>query len=235
MKQSYADLINLYVKDEKEKLKVFDRNGVYLPAKKIGKNNPKAEEIKEDNEVRTQWNQTVDQALICGVSEQKILWVKREQISKIAYQSTRTGGKQPGLFSEIVLRTIETLKLMIEKIFKAEVQKPDLGSELWANAPETEKEQRKTDKVMEPEQTVQKTVQMPQKKMVRDEMEISEAYDQTENRPPKQPEKVSRYLRLESIYKQLQKQNRAIHSKEEEIEILEQQLVDIKGIFKGKQ
>jgi hypothetical protein len=48
----YTDLINIYVKDDKQKLKVFDRNGVYLPTKKIGKNNPKAEQIRTDNQYR---------------------------------------------------------------------------------------------------------------------------------------------------------------------------------------
>lgn len=69
MKLSYIDLINIYVKDDKQKLKVFDRNGVYLSTKKIGKNNPKAEQIKTDNQYRTMWNQTVDRALISGVPE----------------------------------------------------------------------------------------------------------------------------------------------------------------------
>ena len=69
VKHSYTDLINIYVKDDKQKLKVFDRNGVYLPTKKIGKNNPKAEQIKTDNQYRTMWNQTVDRALISGVAE----------------------------------------------------------------------------------------------------------------------------------------------------------------------
>ena len=53
VKRSYTDLINIYVKDDKQKLKVFDRNGVYLPTKKIGKNHPKAEQIKTDNQYRT--------------------------------------------------------------------------------------------------------------------------------------------------------------------------------------
>lgn len=30
VKRSYTDLINIYVKDDKQKLKVFDRNGVYI-------------------------------------------------------------------------------------------------------------------------------------------------------------------------------------------------------------
>ena len=30
VKRSYTDLINIYVKDDKQKLRVFDRNGVYF-------------------------------------------------------------------------------------------------------------------------------------------------------------------------------------------------------------
>ena len=42
IKHSYTDLINIYVQNEKQKLQVFERGGVYLATKKIGKNNPKA-------------------------------------------------------------------------------------------------------------------------------------------------------------------------------------------------
>lgn len=52
VKHFYTDLINLLVKDEKEKLHVFDNSGLYLATKKIGKNNLKAEQIKTDNEMR---------------------------------------------------------------------------------------------------------------------------------------------------------------------------------------
>ena len=45
-KRFYTDLINLLIADDKKKLHVFDRNGLYLTTKKIGKNNPKAEQIK---------------------------------------------------------------------------------------------------------------------------------------------------------------------------------------------
>ena len=41
--KSYTGFINIYVRDDKEKLKVFERKSAYLPMKKIGKNNPKAE------------------------------------------------------------------------------------------------------------------------------------------------------------------------------------------------
>ena len=48
--------------------------------KKIGKNNPKAEQIKADNQVRSIWNQTVDRALVSGVPEKQILEVKQSEI-----------------------------------------------------------------------------------------------------------------------------------------------------------
>lgn len=35
VKRSYTDLINIYVSDDKEKLKVFEKNGVYLPMKRL--------------------------------------------------------------------------------------------------------------------------------------------------------------------------------------------------------
>ena len=55
VKHSYTDLINIYVQDEKQKLQVFERGSVYLATKKIGKNNPKAQEIEADNQKRREW------------------------------------------------------------------------------------------------------------------------------------------------------------------------------------
>ena len=48
-KEVYTELINSHISDPEQRLKVFDKNSVYLPTKKIGKNNPKAAEIEADN------------------------------------------------------------------------------------------------------------------------------------------------------------------------------------------
>lgn len=45
-KHFYTDLINLLIEDDKDKPHVFNKNGLYLATKKIGKYNPKAEQIK---------------------------------------------------------------------------------------------------------------------------------------------------------------------------------------------
>lgn len=118
MKQSYTELINLFVKDEKEKLTVFNRDGVYLPMKKIGKNNPKAEEIAADNQVRREWNSTVDQALITGVTEEQIKAIKHEEVSDKARESVRRFGNNPKLFAAIIVAAILVLELLTAQVFK---------------------------------------------------------------------------------------------------------------------
>lgn len=61
--------------------------------KKIGKNNPKAEQIEENNRVRTMWNQTVDRALVSGVPEEQILEVKQSEIGQTAKASIQKSGE----------------------------------------------------------------------------------------------------------------------------------------------
>ena len=92
VKELFTDTINCYVKEESEKLSVFQQGGVYLATKKIGKNNPKAEEIKADNAARQEWNRTVDVALVEGVPEKDILKIKQEKITDKTLQSIRKHG-----------------------------------------------------------------------------------------------------------------------------------------------
>ena len=95
VKELFTDTINCYVKEESEKLSVFQQGGVYLAMKKIGKNNPKAEEIKADNAARQEWNRTVDVALVEGVPEEDILKITGK-ITDETLQSIRTHGWMPG-------------------------------------------------------------------------------------------------------------------------------------------
>lgn len=112
-KQYYTDLINLHIQDPEKHLKVFSDESVYLPTKKIGKNNPKAAEIKADNAARREWNQTADVALVSGVPEEKIMEVKREDIQKAAKESVQKKGWLPGLFRSIVNKAREKLQGLI--------------------------------------------------------------------------------------------------------------------------
>lgn len=56
VKRLYTDLINVCAIKEEDKFHVFDRNGMYLATKKVGKNNPKAAEIEADKMERVRWS-----------------------------------------------------------------------------------------------------------------------------------------------------------------------------------
>ena len=82
VKELYTEHINLFLED-KDKLQVFSDKDIYLPTKKVGKNNPKAEEIKKLNEARTSWNSMVDEALYCNVPREHIKTIKDTKISRL--------------------------------------------------------------------------------------------------------------------------------------------------------
>lgn len=115
VKQVYTAHINRHIADPEQQLKVFDKNGVYLPTKKIGKNNPREEEIKADNAARQEWNRTADMALITGISEETILEVKLTQIHEKVSQSIRDSGWLPNLFRSIVSRAKDFLQNLIRE------------------------------------------------------------------------------------------------------------------------
>lgn len=81
VKTLYTDYINSFLQD-KDKLQVFSNRDIYLPTKKIGKNNPKAEQIRKNNNTRMKWNGIVDEALFYDVPRKHIRTIKEEKILK---------------------------------------------------------------------------------------------------------------------------------------------------------
>lgn len=114
----YTDLINLLIEDDKEKLHVFNKNGLYLATKKIGKNNPKAEQIREDNEVRMRWNYEVDRAIVSEVPEEKIRQIKQEWITDRVRESVEIFGSRPERLAGIITTAIMKLALLISKVLE---------------------------------------------------------------------------------------------------------------------
>lgn len=115
VKELLTEQINLHVKEE-EKLAVFDQSSVYLPTKKIGKNNPLAEEIRADNKARQDWNRTADLALVVGVPEEKVLEIKHDEIQNRGRDSVIEHGWLPGLFRTIVQKAKSVLELLIRQV-----------------------------------------------------------------------------------------------------------------------
>lgn len=136
VKELYTEHINLFLED-KDKLQVFSDKDIYLPTKKVGKNNPKAEEIKKLNEARTSWNSMVDEALYCNVPRAHIKTIKGTKISRLFKkagsqftkvkggikhnQSSRDNGRV-SIFSLLFLEGVELAKKCLAglvKIYKA--------------------------------------------------------------------------------------------------------------------
>lgn len=114
-KQFYTALINRHIHAPQRQLKVFDPNSVYLPTKKIGKNNPKAAEIEADNAARQDWNRTADMALVSGIEESKIIGIRNEHVYNEATRSVQKHGWLPGLFRGIIQKAKEILRVLIRE------------------------------------------------------------------------------------------------------------------------
>lgn len=124
VKEMYTKLMNQYVKEESQKFSVFKPGSVYLATKKIGKNNPKAAEIRADNAARQEWNRTVDVALAEGVAEETVMEIKRKEITDRVALSVAENGRQPGLLRMILTVAVRFLTEYIRKIQMP--QKPKL-------------------------------------------------------------------------------------------------------------
>ena len=101
------DYINTLLPENYPKLTIFDDEEIYLPMLKIGKNNPKEAEIKAANELRKEWNQMADQALVEGVPQADIKKIKQVEIKQKAQKSIKENGKAPGMFDQILRNAIQ--------------------------------------------------------------------------------------------------------------------------------
>ena len=210
IKHSYTDLINIYVQDEKQKLQVFERGSVYLATKKIGKNNPKAQEIEADNQKRREWNRAVDMSLISGVPEPKIMEVKRKEITEPIRKSIARRENRPRLFSRVVTVAVEALEFLIASVlFKKPREVPKQTEQTEAEHPEH---------VAENSMAAVKTTKE----------------EKAEPEQPKMTRLASKYPKLFKVNKELEEQNSAIQKKQKQLSAKKKELSEVKGWFKGR-
>lgn len=210
VKHSYTDLINIYVQDEKQKLQVFERGSVYLATKKIGKNNPKAQEIEADNQKRREWNRAVDMALISGVPEPKIMEVKRKEITEPIRESIARRGNRPRLFSRVVTVAVEALEFLIASVlFKKPREVPKQTEQTEAEPPEH---------VAENSTAAVKTTKE----------------EKAEPEQPKMTRLAAKYPKLFKVNKELEDQNGAIQQKQKQLSAKKKELSEVTGWFKGR-
>lgn len=214
VKRLYTDLINVCAIKEEDKLQVFDRKGMYLATKKIGKNNPKAAEIEADNMGRVRWNQAVDRALISGVAEEDILGVKREKISEEVKHSIELYGNNPSFLGDIIRLAIKALELLISKVLLAAAKVVE----------------RVVDNVHET--VVERVVSMP-----KDEPKLDSEVQEKVQIPKKsiEPLLLSKYPAITKLDVELKRRNEEIFVIEQERSNLEIELSECTGVFKKKQ
>lgn len=190
----FTSEINQLVLHEEYRLKVFDKNSPYLATKKIGKNNPMEEQIKADNEVRREWNRTVDRAIVSGVPEEDISRIKKEKITENVRNSIDLYGDRPELLASIIKLAIAVLEFLINRIMLAAV---GVAEKMLDIVPaEGRNIEAKTYPTMSP--------------------------------------LAEKYLSLQNIYDELQKQNEAIFAQEHKRRELEIELSECNGAFKAR-
>lgn len=186
VKVMYTDLINKVVDREEDKLQIFDTSGPYLATKKIGKNNPREEEIRSDNELRQEWNQTVDQVLIAGGSQEEVAEFKREEVVQKVSESVKTHGTQPGLLAEILRRAIAVLKEFLDLLMQPIGEEADV------------------DGIRESSNTMESVLPGKRKAECPDFREAE-----------------FRFMRIESVHRQLNKTNRKLYALQKQKETVQ--------------
>ncbi len=225
----YTDLINQMVLDDKDRLSIFDKNGPYLATKKIGKNNPKAEEIKADNEIRMEWNRAVDRAIVSGVSETEVVELKKTKITDRVKQSVEQNGSKPELFGDIVTAAIVLLERLIAKVMQKVM---DAVEKIIGKVVDVEKE---TSEKTENHIHVKDEPPVPQKRKKIPLPVNSHRKEMVLERPPQPKPSVlsDKYLRLKEIDSRLKDQNKAILGREKKRDLLKEELSECTGIFTG--
>ena len=75
---------------------------------------------RSDNELRQEWNRTVDQVLIAGGSQEEVAAFKKEEVVDQVAETVRKEGRKPELFADLLRRAISILKEFLAILMKSE-------------------------------------------------------------------------------------------------------------------
>ena len=231
VKLFYTRMINHWVTDEKDRLTVFDRNGPYLATKKIGRNNPKAEQIEQDNKLRMDWNREVDRAIISNVPMDDILQIKREHITKPIKRSIEIYGNKPQRLALILNMAITELVLLISKVLEAAraIRNKILHTDV-TNAEKTDFASNIVVDNTDNTSAIEESTKV-ENKITTQEETIKEVNVTKPDKPVMTPEAAT-YPKLKKIKAELDNQNNLIFQAEQQRGNLEIELSDLKGLAK---
>ena len=231
VKLFYTRMINHWVTDEKDRLTVFDRNGPYLATKKIGRNNPKAEQIEQDNKLRMDWNREVDRAIISNVPMDDILQIKREHITEPIKRSIEIYGNKPQRLALILNMAITELVLLISKVLEAAraIRNKILHTDV-TNAEKTDFTSNIVVDNTDNTSAIEESTKV-ENKITTQEETIKEVNVTNPDKPVMTPEAAT-YPKLKKIKAELDNQNNLIFQAEQQRGNLEIELSDLKGLAK---
>lgn len=231
VKLFYTRMINHWVTDEKDRLTVFDRNGPYLATKKIGRNNPKAEQIEQDNKLRMDWNREVDRAIISNVPMDDILQIKREHITEPIKRSNEIYGNKPQRLALILNMAITELVLLISKVLEAAraIRNKILHTDV-TNAEKTDFASNIVVDNTDNTSAIEESTKV-ENKITTQEETIKEVNVTKPDKPVMTPEAAT-YPKLKKIKAELDNQNNLIFQAEQQRGNLEIELSDLKGLAK---
>lgn len=131
IKEAYTELINERINDENERLKVFNKDGIYLPLKKIGKNNPNEKNIRANNRMVLEWNNVTLQAVEL-IPAEHIREVKKEEIQRPMTAIYKSGTQLGDLYEKIVDRAVTTLVNFVNRwLMLSKEQRPKPGEDFF--------------------------------------------------------------------------------------------------------
>ena len=231
VKLFYTRMINHWVTDEKDRLTVFDRNGPYLATKKIGRNNPKVEQIEQDNKLRMDWNREVDRAIISDVPMDDILQIKREHITEPIKRSIQRYGNKPQRLTLILNMAITELVLLISKVLEAAraIRNKILHTDV-TNAEKTDFTSNIVVDNTDNTSAIEESTKV-ENKITTQEETIKEVNVTKPDKPVMTPEAAT-YPKLKKIKAELDNQNNLIFQAEQQRGNLEIELSDLKGLAK---
>lgn len=131
VKEAYTELINELINDENCKLKVYNRDGIYLPMKKIGKRNPNEKNIKANNRAVLKWNDIAAQA-VERMPAENIREVKKIEIQQPLQEVFKSQNTIGDLYEKIVNRAAATLVRFFNRwIMYPADRRPEPGEDLF--------------------------------------------------------------------------------------------------------
>lgn len=131
LKECYTELINQQIGREENRLEVYRKDSIYLPTKKIGKNNPNEDFIKQNNKAVKDWNYAASFAASI-MSEDHVKEVKQREISEPIKESIEAEEDKFAYHNIIKTATKVINRLVKEWIRLPRAERPDVKADLFS-------------------------------------------------------------------------------------------------------